>query len=478
MADFREFLLLMRRRWRIVIWCITICMSVAYVLAFSGPVLFRSTGTIVIERADIPEELARSTVSGVLGQRLELILRRVVTEESLQPIVDELSLFDMLPPDDRASELSSYISVEQVNPITLEPELGGAAFSVNVDYENRTLVRDIADMVIDLFLDDNRRARTESAAGTERFFDAQGDRLALEITDLEQRIAVFKQENSGLLPDDVRGNQQTLERLYGNLSNIQADIRSSTERRDLLNVQRDEIADGTELAILKSELTAARQIYTDDHPTIRRLLRNIAAIEAVGGDPELQDPDLRRVIAQLVAVEREIAADMEEEAAVTSRIALLQYRSVRAPDVEKRLQELTRDYDLALGEYREIRQKRGDAELAQNLEAEDKGERYTVLSKPRTPTTSFYPNRIGIMLMGIMLALGSGIGISLLVESSDNTVRSSRDVIDAFGGPPIAIIPVIRNVRDSRILATNLGFQAIGLTTAVGLAIAIVQGAL
>jgi len=464
-----------RRRWRIIIWCATLSMCAAYVYAFTGPVLYRSTGTIIIEGADIPEDFARSTVVGVLEQQLELVRRRVLTPDSLKPVVDEFNLFSILPPEERLRALAGSVFVEQVNPITLEPELGGAAFSVNFDYVDRSLVRPVAKRIVNMFLEDNQRARNELAANTERFFASQGERLAADVADIEQKLAEFKRANRGLLPEDIRRNQQNVDRLDRELDGVQEEIRIATERRNLLIVQRDEIAGGTELARLKMELTAARQIYTDNHPTIRRLLRNVAALDSsAAGDPASQDPELRRVNTQLVAIDNEIASDRQREIELVQRNSKLQDQLILAPDVEKRLQMLTRNYDIAIDEHREIRQKRGDAELARNLEAENKGDRYTLLRTPRTPASSFYPNRVGIMLVGVMLALGSGIGLAVAFEGMDSTVRSSRDIVEAFGGPPIASIPVIYNVADLRSRILKLGFHALGLVVTVGVSAGLV----
>lgn len=474
MSDIREFILLIRRRWHIVAWCVTICLSAAFAIAYTGPVLYRSTGTIIIEQPDIPEDLARSTVGGALEQRLELIRRRVMVDETLKPIVEKYNLFPELEPRQRPEALSKAIELEQINPVTLEAQLGGAAFSVSFDYSVPEITRDVAMEIVNLFLEDNRRARTESAADTERFFAAQGERLAGRVADLEQQLSIFKQNNQGLLPEDVRRNQQILERLERELTVIQGEIRLSTERRNLLIVQRDELAGGTELAMMKNELSAARQIYTDDHPTIRRLLRNIEAIEAADRDPSLQDSELRRTQTQLTAVEAEIAADRRQEQLLKSRIADLQDNIVLAPEVEKKLQELTRDYELAVGEYREIRQKRSDAEIAQSLEDEDKGERYTLLRRPGIPASPFSPNRVGIMLIGIMLAIAGSAALVAVREGVDASVRSSRDVLDAFDGPPIATIPVIRNSADSRRHWQQLMTHAAGLLLTVALAIGIV----
>jgi hypothetical protein len=120
------------------------------------------------------------------------------------------------------------------------------------------------------------------------------------------------------------------------------------------------------------------------------------------------------------------------------------------PEIERELLALTRDYELAQDNYREIKQKLNDADMSRSLEAEQRGERFALIRSPGTPGRPYSPNRLGILLLGFVLAIGGGIGLAALMETSDSTIRGSRDLRNVLNMPPIGTVPRIYNQSDQR----------------------------
>src|SRR5690606_9900564 len=189
----------------------TISMAIAIFVAYTTDAVYRSTGTIIIENPEIPEEMARSTVTGQYDQHLDLVRRRVLSTENVKPIVEKFDLFPELDESRRTHALTSDVSLQQIDPITLEPLIGGSAFHIHFDHADPRTAEKVATELVALFLKDNRESRTQSAAGTEQFFAQQAERLAKEVADAETKIALFKRENQGLLPEDIRNNQGVLD---------------------------------------------------------------------------------------------------------------------------------------------------------------------------------------------------------------------------------------------------------------------------
>lgn len=462
MESLREFLSVLRRRWRIVFWCCTIVLSVAMVAAFGTTAIYQSSGTIMIEKPEIDPELARSTVVGVAEQQLQLVSRRVMRSENVKKLIDDLKLYPGLPPEDRARQFRLDTDVEQVDPITLEPRIGASAFTIHYNYPNPYVAHEVASALVELFIADNRTVRVESATQTERFFDTESKRLADELSAAGDRLAEFKLKNQGVLPEDLARNQQLLERIKDERVEVQSGLRLATERRNLLTVQLDEIAGGTELAKLRAELAVAKQKYSPDHPDIRRLTRAIEALEASGENANTMNPDYMRVSAQLSAVQDEIKAYQTRDKELQRRISELENQLVAAPEVEKELTRLTREYDLANSEYQSMRQKRSEARIGSNLEAQDRSERYSVIREPGVPFGPISPNRLGILLIAILLCIGGSAGLAALRESADPTVRSPRDIIQILGSPPIANVPIVRNAADRKIVWKKIAAHAVG----------------
>src|SRR4029077_13472066 len=87
-----------------------------------------------------------------------------------------------------------------------------------------------------------------------------------------------------------------------------------------------------------------------------------------------------------------------------------------APQIEKEYRELTRDYDNARLKYAEIRSKQVEAKTAQDLEADRKGERFTLIDPPLPPEEPISPNRVLIFLGGFVLSIGMTAGLLWYLE--------------------------------------------------------------
>jgi uncharacterized protein involved in exopolysaccharide biosynthesis len=112
-----------------------------------------------------------------------------------------------------------------------------------------------------------------------------------------------------------------------------------------------------------------------------------------------------------------------------------------------------------------------EARVAQGLEKEQKGERFTLIEPPRLPEKPFKPNRMAIMLIGMVLGVGAGIGLTALREFSDDAVRDGDSLTMMTQFPVLAGIPEIMTAKDitrrrtKRFIwaATAVGVMVIGL---------------
>jgi hypothetical protein len=89
-----------------------------------------------------------------------------------------------------------------------------------------------------------------------------------------------------------------------------------------------------------------------------------------------------------------------------------------------------------------------EARVAHGLEKEQKGERFTLIEPPRLPEKPYKPNRLAIMLIGIVLGMGAGIGLAALREFSDDAVRSAESLTMMTEFPVLAGIPEIMTAKD------------------------------
>jgi polysaccharide chain length determinant protein (PEP-CTERM system associated) len=476
-----------RRRWIYLATVLPAVILIAVYLAFALPPMYRSSGTILLEEASVPQDLVRTTVTTYAEQQIELVQRRVMTLDSLTALVED---FDPYPYNDelddraKARMISRNISVEKVDPITLEPLLHSSAFSIHYFNPDPDIAVEVAKRLVERFLDYNRVTRTERAAETFRFLQAQSFVVEQRVLDLEQRLAEFKGQYGDAIPEAQARNWAALERTKRDLDLLQRQIRVAEERKELLELQLSEVSpslfdDGggwqVELAQLRAELAEAQQRYTDDHPDVRRLRRSIAALgERTAALPESErsvqpdNPEYLRLANQIETVKEELDALRFNANQARRQIDQYESRLVMAPEVERDYRQLSREHEIAQSQYREIQQKLGEAALAQTLETEDQGERFSLIRSPRRPSSPDSPNRVGIILLGIVLGAALSAGLIALKESIDPSIRSTRDLSEITSIKPIGAIPYMLNRTDRR-------RRAIALVSAIGIcAIAIV----
>jgi len=131
-------------------------------------------------------------------------------------------------------------------------------------------------------------------------------------------------------------------------------------------------------------------------------------------------------------------------------MATYQARVESAPARESDLIALTRDYTTLKDVYTTLLTKREDSKVAANLERRQAGEQFRVLDAARVPERPFSPNRLQMNLVGAMAGLALGVGLVLLLEYLDTSLRTDDDVVMAVSLPVLAMIPLMTTSIEER----------------------------
>ena len=186
--------------------------------------------------------------------------------------------------------------------------------------------------------------------------------------------------------------------------------------------------------------------------SVLRTARDSPAVEhLVAGDVRSRLP-----VFQFPAVvgrrRAELVAELDE----------LESKMLAMPQIEREFARLTRDNEGAIVRFTEVRQKLDEARTAGKVEAEGGGARFILTDPPLLPGSPYKPNRLSLLLIVGFLAVVSGVGVALLRESTDGTVREAADLVAISGAPPIAVIPYIETRVDFRKrIALNLLTSAV-----------------
>jgi hypothetical protein len=198
------------------------------------------------------------------------------------------------------------------------------------------------------------------------------------------------------------------------------------------------------------------------HPDVIRLSKEINALSieidklAIQGTTIAvgeEDPDNPAYISlkiQIVSAETELKGLIEQKKRIEKLMLGYRKKTETAPFVEKEYSKLTRDYNTAQLKYNEIMNKLMEARVAQGMEKTQRGERFTIVEPPIIPETPYKPNRLGIALIGFVLALGAGGGLAIIREAMDNSVKTADELTKVMGAPVLSVLALVETVEEKR----------------------------
>ena len=283
-------------------------------------------------------------------------------------------------------------------------------------------------------IDPNAMA-TNAAGG--RVFDMK-DRLKILQSDYPSLLARYSETH----PDVIKVKRE--------IESLQKEIGSNTD----LNKMNAELTDK------KAELALLLKQYSDKHPDVVKLQKQIASLqqslleasknEYAKIDLQPDNPAYITLKSQMDAVDGEIKSLGDTRSRIKSKIEELRGNLMQAPLVEKEYIDLVQELNNTNQRYQAVSAREMEAQIAQQLELEKKGERFTLIDPPQEPLEPVSPNRIAILFLGLVLAVAGGFGAVALAEMLGSTVNSEKAILQILGVEPLATIPYLESETENR----------------------------
>ena len=283
-----------------------------------------------------------------------------------------------------------------------------------------------------------------------------------------------------------------VQRLKREIDSLRANVGSTSSDTTMLD---------SRIANLRQTLSSTKERYSSDHPDVRRNERELKELEgqrnstvakfstkrSTGGFPGYNITEAQYLIqtnpnpahvqlkSQLDAADTELVSLNTKIVELESKFSDYELRMTKTPQVEREYRELTRDFDTASEKYREITAKQLEAQLAQSLESEQKGEKFTLIEPPVFPEKPYKPNRLAIAFLGFVFSLAGGLGAASLAEALNDSVRGRRGITEMMGEPPLALVPYINTVQDVRKKILQRSMLAFGTIASILVVAALVH---
>lgn len=474
-----DYLAMLRRRIKVIVIPTLLLPIVAFAISFAFDPKYTSQSVVLIEEQKVPEGYVRPVVTEDINQRIATLQNKALSADRLRPLIDRLQLatggrtVEALIDEIRANMSISPVQVSNVAASGRKGR-GGDVPGFNVEYtaSNPREAQELAAGLTDIILKENINDRTQVAQSTTDFLARQLEDAKHNLDDLDSRIANFNRQYIGQMPGDIENNLKILMGL-----NTQLDASTQTLNRaqqdkayteSLLaqqlaawNASQNSTNPETlrrQLTQLQSQLVTMQARYTDDFPDVVKTKRDIAQLQKQlnemnsaaasssgtstnASDNLSEPPEIRQLRMQVHQYEQTITQATHNQQRVQDQIKLYQGRVALSPSIQEQYKQLTRDYATAQKFYDDLLAKKSQAEMQTAMEREQQGEQMGLLIPADLPASPSFPKRAFFAGGGFGGGLILGLGLAMLFEMRDKSMRTEADVTAALELPVLSQVP-------------------------------------
>ncbi len=476
-----EYLDILRRRILLILALAATAGISSFFILKRLPDIYESETVILIEAPKIPSEYVRPTTTGSIENRLSTINQQIMSRTRLERIILENNLYHQ-----QRSTMPMESVVEKMREDIGLSVIRSDSFKITYQSSDPLTAQKVAGEIATLYIAESLKGREEVTEDVSDFLEGQLRETESMLRQQEDRLSSFKMQYIGALPEQQTAILATLDRLQKQLQASTDSVNKLEEQKayqerlysefktlSTLSVSNNlpmTIESAVQTNPLPTELESKRSQresllgrYTSDHPDIRKLDLEISALEKrlsstspkkvpsppstpeakIENDPSESDQVLAKAELQndLEAINRQIAQAKSEQEKVRSEMTMYQARIDSVPRMEQMEKQITRDYDITRQHYQSMLAKKNDAAMAASLEKRQKGEQFRVLDPASLPQKPAKPDRVKLNLMGVVVGLALGFGISLVLELKDGSVRTKHEVAVLTHLPILAAIP-------------------------------------
>ncbi len=482
--DIQFYLSLVWRRLYFIVPIIAFCTLGAVYAAFTLPPVYKAQSRLVVESAQIPGDLASTTVQASVVEILQVIQQRVLARSNLLDLSSRFALHDDQPeltPDEIVWDMQERIELE-IPYNTLNQAAFVTVSFASADAEVSAMV---TNELVAQILRENVAMRTGVAAQTLEFFVQEVARLDGEMAEQGRKILEFKEAHQDALPESLNYSRERQSSLQERMLQLDRELSGLRDRRARLvevyeRTGRSDLAgesltpEQRRLRQLQDERASALVIYSSDHPRIRSLDGQIAALEAANiqlGLGTETAPNFTPFDLQVSDIDGQIDFIETQKADVDAELESLA-RSIEAtPTNAIALGTLERDYDNLRLQYTQATASLAEARTGDQIETQSRGQRITVAENAVVPTIPAEPSRKKIVAMGIAAGFAIAGGLFVLLEILNSTVRRPADISSRFDVPVFGTVPYLWTKREIAVrramIVAGLSLPIVGVVAAL-----------
>jgi capsular exopolysaccharide synthesis family protein len=456
--DLRVYWRTIRKRWPFVVLSMIVATVVAFVYTYRQPKIYEATCQVIIEPM-APQVLPGSKDVVELGtgsfwsnrEFYETQYRIIQSTSVGQRTAEKLGL--QYDPD--------YAGVVGANHdmTALGRTIAGQISVMSLKDSRLALitVRDgkpqraalIANTVADTYIEYNLDYKLEGARSAMAWLAEQEADLKHQLEQSEMKLYQYKKDRNLLavsLDDKQSMLSQNLANVNSKLTDLHIKLLELDAKRKMIQRARESIGEEETLPEIREKGTIEKlrdsyvQLQKDYADLSSRYGPEYPKMKALQGQMDSIKKSYQQEVDGVLATfekgyqelldnERSLKALMEQEKKEAIEISKIEveYKPLqRAAEQEDKL------YGIIASRQKEI-----------DITGPMKTNNVRVLERAIVPGVPVRPKPVENLLLGLLLGLGTGIGLAFAVEALDNTLKTQQDVEQFLGSTVLGLVPII-----------------------------------
>jgi len=435
--EYKKYLQLIIKRKELFIALALAIMTGAIIYSYLLPKKYMATSTVFIGKGVISELVKGIATTPSMEDTIKVLTYAITSRTLLAKAIDSLGMNAF---GNNTANIDATINKLQRNTMVKREN---DFFTISYVDENPRMARDFVNTLIKLYIAENTSTKRGESSGATQFLSEQLDTFKNKLEKAEADVNEYKRNNSGIISIDegsvskeIAVSQQKLYELELRRHQLEGMRRYTRKAGDPLQ---------TRLTSLQKKLDELRIEYTDTYPEVLKVKSDIETVkEQLKARTGVEIQSLEPI--ELEKIESEIAAIKSSENSLQRYIATNQALLLKIPAAKTGLDQLEMAKNHQKSIYEQLYARQNQSEVSKQVELKDTTT-FRIVEPARLPRMPVSPNRLKIMLCGIIGGIAGSFGVLLLLEQMDNSVKDV-EFVKGLGIPLLAVIPRIHNQKE------------------------------
>ena len=429
-SEYKKYLQLVIRRKELFVVVALVVMTIVFLVSYLLPRKYESSSTVFIEKNVISELVKGITVSPSMEDTINVLTYAITSRTLLNKVVENLDMsLGKEVNDDLVKQLQGNISVKVKEKNNL--------FTISFVHSDPRISRDFVNTLVRLYIEQSSSSKRGESYDATQFLSEQIDTFNEKLEKAEAEVNAYKRNKGGVIAIDEGKLFEEINIAQQKLYDLQLRRRQLEGMRQVTRKSNDPLQ--AKLVVLQKRLDDLRVQYTDSYPEVVGVKADIETVKdqmeaRKGGESQPLDPQ------ELAKIESEIDAIRVTEEGLKRHVSTNRNVLQSIPEARAGLEKLEVERENQKKIYDQLYARHGQSEVSKQMEVQDKSTTFRIIDPAILPLKPASPNRLMIMMMGIVGGLAGSFGVLVLLDQMDPSVKDV-DFVKSLGAPVLAVVP-------------------------------------